>query len=122
MACEIGVASPAEKELQNIQKCLAAGFDQVVHVSSERKLANKVRRLVEVLPKSDQERVSIGLPDDLFALLERLDAEAGASEQTVRGLKVKVKYKAVGEKEKSARRQALSGIVARGLKRIRKDK
>jgi len=121
VACEIGVSSPPEEELKNIQKCLAAGFSQVVHVSSERKVTARVRNLVEEnLSEAEQERVRIGLPDDLFALLEQLDAEA--SEQTVRGYKVKVKYKAVGEKEKSARRQAVSSVIARALKRLKKDR
>jgi len=37
IACEISVTTNAEHELANVQKCLAAGFADVVLISSEKK-------------------------------------------------------------------------------------
>src|SRR5207249_3935344 len=46
IACEIAVSSTPEKELGNVQKCLAAGFDHVVSVSSDNKTLRKAKELV----------------------------------------------------------------------------
>ncbi|MBN1827272.1 MAG: ATP-binding protein [Candidatus Eisenbacteria bacterium] len=119
VACEIGVSSPPERELENIQKCLAGGFDQVVWISTEKKTLTKVRALVSsAISKEDRDRVVVATPDEVFSVLEAIDAEEAGSEQTFRGYRVKVRYKAVAEGEKAEKRKAVSSVIARALRRL----
>ncbi len=120
VACEISVTTTPDHELGNIQKCLAAGFGHVVFVSSEKKTLNKVRQQAAVeVSESELQRVRFGTPDEAFEILEGIEAEAAGVAGTVRGYAVKVKYKAVDHEEKSAKRQAVSGVIARALKRMK---
>ncbi len=119
VACEIGVSSPPERELENIQKCLAGSFDQVVWISTEKKTLVKVRALVSTnISKEDRERVTVATPDEVFSVLEAIDAEEAGGETTVRGYRVKVRYQPVSGEEKGMRRQAVSQVIARALSRL----
>lgn len=120
VACEITITTTPEHELGNVQKCLAAGFERVILVSTKKNMLNKVRSLAkESLSENEFAHVGFGTPEEVFALLEAFDAEAATTEETVKGYKVKVEYKPVGEGEKRARRQAVSQVIAKALKRLK---
>ena len=120
IACEIAVSSTPEKELGNVQKCLAAGFDHVVSVSSDNKTLRKAKELVSAkLSEQEIRRVQFLTPEDLFSFVETLEAEAAGAETKVRGYKVKVKYRPVGEDEKKSKRQAISQVIVQALKRFK---
>jgi hypothetical protein len=120
VACEIAVTTEPDHELGNLQKCLAAGFQRVLVVSSEKKTLNKVRQLASTALTEDQlNGIQFCAPDEAFALLEAIEAEAASVSGTVRGYKVKVKYTAMEEGEKTAKRQVVSGVIARTMKRLK---
>ena len=120
IACEINITSTDEQELGNIQKCLAAGYDQVVMISPEKKILIKIRRLAEdALEKASFERVSFMTPEGFVAFLEEREAKVANVEKTVKGYKVKVKFKAMGEEEKKTRREAISQVVMKAVKRLK---
>jgi len=56
---------------------------------------------------------------NLFLFLEDVDAKAATKEQTVRGYKVKVKYKAVNETEKKARKKVIAETVLQALRKMK---
>jgi len=119
IACEISVTSTSDYELGNVQKCLAAGFEQVAVVSSEKKILTKVEEVVIAsLAEAERARIHFLTPEELFGFLEARDAERAGGEKTVRGYKVKVKYRPLGEDEKDARRQAVSQVIVQALKRL----
>lgn len=118
VACEIAVTTTAEHEFENIQKCLAASFDAVVLVSSERAVLRKMRESVSDLADDQRARVHITTPEDTFALLESFEAEAAGATQTVRGYVVKTRYRAVAVGDQAAKREAVSKVVARALRRV----
>jgi hypothetical protein len=121
IACEISVTSTDEYELRNIGKCLAAGYDPVVLLSSEQKTINKVRKLAAArLDNESLARVMFLLPEEFVSYLEDADAEGAGGEGTVRGYKVKVNYKRVDSAEKNARKQAISQVVLGALRRMKK--
>jgi hypothetical protein len=120
VACEISVSTTPEHELGNIQKCLAAGFERVVAISSERKTLIATKRLVDgALSEEQLSRVTFAMPDEAFAVLESIDAETATASGTIRGYAVKVKYSAVEKSEKNAKRQAVSGVIAKAMKRLK---
>ena len=120
IGCEISVTTNVGHELENIQKCLAAGLETVVLVSTEKKTLNKAKDLAsESLSEKDMERVRFFTPEEFLSFLEEIEAEGAAKEQTVRGYKVKVKYRPVGEAEKKARKQAIAQTVLQALRRMK---
>ena len=122
IAFEISVSSPPEQELHNAEKCLAAGFDQVVVVSADPKHLNAIRsHLLAHLDEAHHDRMHFLSPEAVLAHIEELAAQTASSEETIRGYRVKVKHKAVSPEERAARRQALAGVIRRSLKHLRAD-
>jgi len=120
LACEISVTTSPEHEVGNVQKCLAAEFSHVVVVSADRKTLRQVSHSLDVaLGEEERARVRSLTPEETFAFLEKLDALAASKEETVRGYRVKVQYKPVGEDEKETRRQAISQVILKALRRLR---
>lgn len=123
VACEIGVTTSPEHEVRNVQKCLAAGFEQVLVVSPEKKILNQIKTLAaSSLDKEQSGKASYCTPEELFDVLEAVEANSMASEKTVRGYKVKVRFKATRPEEKEAKRGAVSAVIAGAMKRMKKDK
>ncbi|MFB3910482.1 MAG: type IV secretion system DNA-binding domain-containing protein [Candidatus Eisenbacteria bacterium] len=121
VACEVAVTTDPAHELGNLQKCLAAGFDRAVLVSSEKKTLKAVKAAVaEELPEQ-AERVHFCVPEEAFAVLESLEAEASGKTKTVRGYQVRVSYKGVNDSERMERRRLVSGVVVKTMKRIRRQ-
>jgi hypothetical protein len=122
IACEISVASTVEQELGNIQKCLAAGFSHMAVVSAEKKAVARLKEFVSRrLEAENVGLVHVLVPEEFFSFLEELDAHAASKDTTVRGYKVKVRYKSMGEAEKNERKQAIAQTILGALKRL-KDK
>ncbi len=123
IACEISVTSTVEYELDNIQKCLAAGFEQVILVSSESKTLSKAKEKASAsLKAEDFARVQFLTPEELVSSIEELDAQANSGQENIRGYKVNVNFRAVPENEKKARKQAIGQTILQALKRMKGPK
>jgi hypothetical protein len=120
LAVEISVTTRIEHELGNVQKCLAAGFDLVVLLVSEKKALARARKEVRAaVSEQDHERVQVLQPEELVSLLDALEAEQKSTEQTVAGYKVKVKYTAVDGGEAEQKRRSLGEVIGKSLGRFR---
>ena len=120
LACEISVTTGAEHEIGNVEKCLAAGFDEVVLLSLSRGTLGKVREAVEVkVPEKDRARLHFMSPEEFFTFLDA--PEPIAKETTVGGYKVKVKYKPAEGEAATRKSKAVSEILLKSLKKM-KDK
>lgn len=106
IACEITVSTPTDYELRNIEKCRAAGADEVWVISeNEAKLAEIESAL------SDTATVFFFTPDNLPAEIEaRSDMEATDSGK-VRGFTVAVKRAYVSETERDVRKSRLERLI-----------
>lgn len=119
VACEIAVASSAAREIDNIQKCLAGGFAHVISLSSERQVLAKIRALGESTVEEEQwKRVHTCTPEEAFGVLEMITAEAVSGERTVRGYRVRARYRAIDEHTKRDKRQVVSRVIAKALSRL----
>jgi hypothetical protein len=108
--------------LENIRKCVAGGFQQVVLVAADRKILNLSKALAPTaFTDEDCKRLSFFTPEEFLTFLEEKEAEFASKDQTVRGYKVKVQYHALGEAEKKARKKAVAQTVLQALRRM-KDK
>ncbi len=120
VACEISVASTAEQELGNVEKCLAAGFDEVAVVSLEKQNLRRAREVISSKLEEDfRERVHFLTPEELFTFLEAQPEAPADSDEIVGGYRVRVSYKAVGAKEKKAKTHAVSEVILRTVRRLK---
>jgi predicted DNA-binding transcriptional regulator AlpA/DNA helicase HerA-like ATPase len=76
IACEISVTTDAEHETGNVQKCLAAGFEDVILISSEKKVLTAVRHaLVATLSTAQYRQVKFLTPEETFSFIDNLEAK-----------------------------------------------
>ena len=82
IACEISVTTSPDHELQNAQKCLAAGFAHVFLVAPDKETLGRVRvRAASVLPASQMKKVRFVLPEQVFASVSVLESRPIAPEE-----------------------------------------
>jgi hypothetical protein len=120
LACEISVTTGADHEIGNVEKCLAAGFDEVVLLSLSRGTLGKVREALDLrLPPGAAARVRCMSPEELFT---SLDAPAPEPEESmVAGYKVKVRYRPPEGEAASHKSKAVTEILMKSLKRLKRD-
>ncbi|OHC69532.1 MAG: hypothetical protein A3H93_15495 [Rhodocyclales bacterium RIFCSPLOWO2_02_FULL_63_24] len=120
IACEISVTTGRDHELGNIEKCLAAGYTEVVLIgSNERHIRSLTKFIDENLEENERGKVRYAVPESLIEYLDSLGEPPLPTEQMVRGYKVRTVQQAVDPKEASARRQAIAEVLARSLRRSR---
>jgi predicted DNA-binding transcriptional regulator AlpA len=69
VACEISVTTRVAHELGNLTKCLAAGFDHAVLLSSDERTLRSARTQIS---DADIDRIRLLNPDELIAFLDEL--------------------------------------------------
>jgi excisionase family DNA binding protein len=83
VACEICVTTSPDHELQNAEKCLAAGFEKVFLVAPDKEVLQRVRsRAASVLPPNQMKKVQFVLPEQVFGSVSALEAGAARQEGT----------------------------------------
>jgi hypothetical protein len=118
IACEVSVASTSDYEVANVQKCLAAGFTDVVSIVIDKRTMNNIRNAVDMeISTVDAERIRILTPENLFEFLDAFGA-APASPDTVRGYKVQVKHRHASDA--AVRTRTLTRTIVTALRRLRK--
>jgi len=123
IACEISITSTDEQEVNNIEKCLAAGFGKVILCSPEKKTLENVKSLVsQRLSKSAQAKILFLQPEELLHHLDELDAAEQNKEERIKGYKVKVQYQATKEEEKKAKREAVAQVILQAMKRMKEKR
>ena len=116
------MTSTQDQELGNIEKCLAAGYDQVILLSSEQRQLNAIRKFLGPnLEPVTLARVHFLLPEEFLTHLDSLGKATETSTDTVRGYKVTVTRTHLSEAEAQMRRQAVAQVMARSLKRLAKE-
>ena len=107
IACEISITTGVDQECANVDKCLKAGFGYIVAYT---------KRSKDAVP----EQVRFLTIEEFFGMVEELESKAAGRESNVRGYKVSVKYRAVDDEEKKARKKALTQVILDSLKKMRK--
>jgi hypothetical protein len=113
------MTTSGEHELGNIEKCLSAGYTTVIFCSAEKRALEKVRKLALLkLADADKPKVLFLQPEEILFLLEEEALKSLASEERVKGYKVKVNYSAVEAGQKSAKREVVGQVIAQAVKRM----
>jgi hypothetical protein len=118
IACEISVTTNQDHELGNIEKCLAAGYTEIVLVgSNERHIKSLAKFIEENLDESKRDKVRYVVPEEMMGYLDSVGEPPEPTEQMVRGYKVRTVQQVVDPKEADSRRKAIAEVIARSLKR-----
>lgn len=125
IACEIAVTNTVDYELQNIQKCLAAGFNSVVVISADAKHLGNIRKKAEVAISADRLAKVHFLEPEIFHLFLdglREQSDIPATDKTkIKGYKVSARFKQSSEAENHARKQTVFDILSNFTKRKGKN-
>ncbi len=120
IACEICITTEYAHELENLRKCLVAGFTHVAAISPDPKRLSKLRTFIEPkLDPAERPRVRFVLPDELFAFVQELDIRQLDQEKTICGYKVTTKHRPADGAEAKDRRDAVSDVIAKAIKRMK---
>ncbi|HUW38484.1 MAG TPA: type IV secretion system DNA-binding domain-containing protein [Rhodocyclaceae bacterium] len=118
IACEISVTTGRDHELGNVEKCLAAGYTEIVLVgSNERHIKSLTKFIDENLEEHERGKVRYAVPESLIEYLDSLGEPPLPTEQMVRGYKVRTVQQAVDPQEANARRQAIAEVLARSMRK-----
>ena len=125
IACEITVTTKDDHEIKNIEKCFRSGFQKVLLCVPDKIRIEELQKLIT--GQFDQkyiDRIFIVHPDDLFLFFERETPkdEKPSTEKIVKGYRVKVEYNNLSDDQKKQKREAIGGVIAQSLRRIKDDK
>jgi len=121
IACQISVTTPVDQEVSNVKKCLEAGFNCVAVICTDAKKLEQLKNSVtSEIEKKEIERVYFFSPDDFLSFVQELSKQSISSENTVRGYRVKVNYRAGDNPE--IRNQVISQVIANTIKRFKGTK
>jgi len=72
IACEICVTTDVQHEIENVQKCLASGFERVILIAVDDRTRRKVQQAVHAqVPNEQTDKIEVLAPEDLFTSLQR---------------------------------------------------
>ncbi|MCK9421242.1 MAG: type IV secretion system DNA-binding domain-containing protein [Bacteroidales bacterium] len=118
IAVEIKDTSKDDQELQNIRKCLKAGYDLVIECSSDPKAIERLKKKVESeFTESEKAKIQVLEPEALFFFLDSEIAREASTETRVKGYRVKVEYGAISESEANRIKETIAKSVVSSLKK-----
>lgn len=120
IAIEISVTNEPDYEIQNIRKCLSAGYNPVVMLSADTRHLGKIKqKAAEELSSEENNQIRFFAPDEFYDWLRVLDVDKSGTEEKVKGFKVKVDLKPLEQSEQSTRKKAISDVVFGAMKRLK---
>ena len=118
IACEISMTTSTEHEIGNLKKCLDGGFSFVVSLCQETEHMRQIETAArDEFSRAELSRLRFFTQPNFFAFIEELDAKTAAKETTVRGYKVKVKYRPIEADEQAKKMGDVAAVVAKSLGR-----
>lgn len=122
IAVEISVTTPVEKEIQNLRKCIHAGFDTVVMLSPDRERLRKIEEAAsKAFQRSDLERTHFSLPENFSEVLQSNNSEKSPAEGVMhKGYEVKAIFQDIDDNEVSSRKRAIRKTISLALRKQRK--
>jgi hypothetical protein len=117
IACEISITTTVDHEVQNVKKCLAAGFSKVAVICvSEDRLEKIEKAVVRSLGTDAATKVGFYLPDQFIAELKALPMPKQGP-KTVRGYKIKRSAATVTPEEQKQREEVAIRLIAESMKK-----
>ncbi len=124
VACEISSTTDEMHELENLKKCLNAGYKEIIMCAVDGRKLEKIKTLVsEQLEQGDQVKILFFAPDELTSYLSvKKESIEVTRERKVRGYKVKVEGPAGEDLTRKKKRQAVAEVILKSFRRLRNEK
>ena len=123
IACEISITTNNEHEIQNVEKCLNAGYEKILVCAQDKKRIESLKKsFSSILSETEMPKIYFFIPEDLFLFFESETNKDNVKngEKVVKGYRVKVEYNKLSDPEIKRKRDAVSDVIARSLQRINK--
>jgi hypothetical protein len=121
VACQISITTTKDWELGGIEKCFAAGYSDVLLIGgTERHIKTLSKFIEENLDEKDRGKVRYVTSDSMVEFLNDL-GRPEPTEQIVRGYKVRTVQQSVDMNDATARRKAITEVIARSMKKAREE-
>lgn len=121
IACEISITTDAKHEMQNVAKCLAAGFDQVwLVVSNARRKAARAEAVYANYDPAQAARLRVLTASEALAQIDQIAAEP-EERRRVRGYKVTVRGASLSPDVSCKKKEAIANVLARSIARPRPE-
>lgn len=122
MAVEICVTTDPDWETHNIEKCIAANYDEVISVSGDPKQLDKIKKKCrEGIIEFEKKKVLFFTPDALFSYLDTATVLATPpQEQIIKGYRVNVSYESITPEEMERKRASVAKVVMDSLRKRKK--
>lgn len=119
IAIEICNTTDAEWEAHNIQKCVEAGYTEIISVSGDIKQLEKIKtKCIAIVSGFDTKPVVFLTPDALFTHFQGITIQPQPQdEKKYKGYKVNVTYDAITQEEMSRKQAAVAQVVAQSLRK-----
>ena len=123
IAIEICNTTDAEWEVHNIQKCITAGFDEIISLSGDPKQLERIKKkCIENMVDFTKHTILFFTPDVLFEYLnqEPIIQDAPPQQTTMKGYRVSVSYDAITQDEMKRKRSSVAQVVMSSLRKQKK--
>lgn len=118
LACEVSVTTTSEWELHNVQKCLSAGYDEIIVCSNDAKHLENIKRKVDSqLTPDERKRVSIYEIQELFKYFDEQIIKESTTEKTLKGYRVKVNYESTSHEEMQRKHDNVIKTISKAIKK-----
>jgi len=119
IACQICLTTPESYEIENIKKCLKAGYEKIIVISTQKRILKNLKDLaLKEIEKESQKKLMFFTPEEFFSFFEK---EAMVKEDIVAGYKVKIRYQPLSEEEQKEKSEAISKVILKSLKKLKGD-
>jgi len=118
IAVEVSVTTGDEWEAHNVEKCLAAGYDEVIVCSSDVKNLQRIREQLENnLSKKQQAKVLTFEPDEAIRYFDKQIVQESSTETIVKGYRVTVDYDTSTTNEMVKKQERVAKAVTESVRK-----
>lgn len=118
IACEVSVTTDISWEVHNIQKCLAASYDEVISCMTDAKsvtiLQNKIN---QTFTKEEIGKIQVMEVEAIALYLDTSVTKNTQRETTIKGYRVTVSHNVVSGVEEKQKKAAVARVVGEALKK-----
>lgn len=121
LAIEISDSTSPEWEIHNIEKCIQAGYTNIISIAGDIKKLESIKKLWQQKSQASNAEVSFYTPDALFAYLDSLVIQSQEPvAQTMKGYRINVSYNSPDAKADAQKRRAITKIIGESLRKNKK--
>lgn len=122
IACEVSVTTDDTWEIHNVEKCLAAGYDEVIVCSNDLKNLGRIRKQVEGTLDTDmQKKVFVFEMEEVIQYFDRQVIQESSTETKMKGYTVKIEFNTSSAEEMSKRKENVIKTISNSIKKKRKN-